>query len=427
MNVLLQIPLPLRLATLFLLGLVLGAGVNWGIYSLAWIFPKAISPWSPPHPAAPPRRWSDYLPVVGWLGLRREAPQHGSGFWIRPLLLELCCGISLALLYQWEISGGLLPANARLVAPQFAFTLHAQFLSHVLLGALMLVATFIDFDEQTIPDTITIPGTLLGLLLAIFLPSSHLPEVFAGPPRVVSGLVLTSPTPWPLSLEGSQAMILGAALFAAWCAALIPATATLRRGYWNATRFYFASIRRDGVWPWYAGLATVGAIAIGTVWGANIGDSWKSLLTSLVGMAFGGGLVWAVRIVGRISLQREAMGFGDVTLMAMIGAFLGWQAALIVFFLSPAAALLVSIAQWVLSGRRDIAFGPYLCLAAMFLIVAWDLVWNGMVADIFILGWIIPALVGACLMLMLGLLMFWRIAEELLTGGGKAGSQEDHR
>ena len=41
--------------------------------------------------------------------------------------------------------------------------------------ALMLVATFIDFDEKTIPDEITIPGTLLGLLFAALWPDSHLP------------------------------------------------------------------------------------------------------------------------------------------------------------------------------------------------------------------------------------------------------------
>jgi glutamate dehydrogenase/leucine dehydrogenase len=35
-------------------------------------------------------------------------------------------------------------------------TLHLQFLSHAILFALMLIATFIDFDEQTIPDEVTI-------------------------------------------------------------------------------------------------------------------------------------------------------------------------------------------------------------------------------------------------------------------------------
>ena len=42
--------------------------------------------------------------------------------------------------------------------------------------------------------------------------------------------------------------------------------------------------------------------------------------------------MWAVRIIGTLTLRQEAMGFGDVTLMAMIGAFTGWQSTLLIFF-----------------------------------------------------------------------------------------------
>ena len=66
------------------------------------------------------------------------------------------------------------------------------------------------------------------------------------------------------------------------------------------------------------------------------------------------------------------MGFGDVTLMAMIGAFTGWQSTLMIFFLAPFAAVLISITQWMLTGRKDIAFGPYLCLATLFLVIRWS-------------------------------------------------------
>jgi prepilin signal peptidase PulO-like enzyme (type II secretory pathway) len=138
------------------------------------------------------------------------------------------------------------------------------------------------------------------------------------------------------------------------------------------------------------------------------------LITSLAGLAFGGLLVWSVRIVGRAALHKEAMGFGDVTLMAMIGAFLGWQTTLVVFFLSPVAALFIALTQWILTGRRDIAFGPYLCLSALFVIVCWPTVW-GRVDYVFRMGWIVPALFAACLLLMMGMLMFWRFAEELMT------------
>ena len=42
---------------------------------------------------------------------------------------------------------------------------------------LMLAASFIDIDEKTIPDEITVPGTMLGLALATMVPMSLLPHV----------------------------------------------------------------------------------------------------------------------------------------------------------------------------------------------------------------------------------------------------------
>jgi prepilin signal peptidase PulO-like enzyme (type II secretory pathway) len=408
-NLFLSIPLELRLAGLFLIGLAVGAFVNWGIYSLA-CDARAISPWSRRSPDAPPRRWHDFLPLAGWLGLRREASLHGRGFWIRPLLLEVLCGLGLAALYWWETTGHLVPAWASTTLAKMPTVTHAQFLAHAILIALMLVATFIDFDEQTIPDSITIPGTLLGLLFAVFLPTSHLPLAASGPP--VHNLLLTSPFPWLPTLNGWRYLVVGSLIVAIWSFSLIPATATLRRGTIRGITYYIASIRRDFFWPWYAllaGLPIVGAIIVWSIGGPR----WESLLTSLIGLAFGGGLVWGVRVVGRISLQREAMGFGDVTLMCMIGAFLGWQTALMVFFLSPAAALFIAVGNYLFTGRNDIAFGPYLCLAALGVIVLWEGVWT-LAAPYFLLGPMIPLLVGACLMLMMGMLMFWRFFKEIV-------------
>src|SRR5581483_2671257 len=142
--------------------------------------------------------------------------------------------------------------------------------------------------------------------------------------------------------------------------ALVPALATLRRGWWNGVRFYVASVARESEWWKMSIIAVLGSVAIAVVWRGD-GATWQGLLSSLVGMAFGGGLIWAVRIIGRIALHKEAMGFGDVTLMAMIGAFLGWQACLIVFFMSPFAALVIAVIQLMATGRRDIPYGPYLC------------------------------------------------------------------
>ena len=427
LNLLLSIPLELRLAGLFVIGLAVGALVNWGIYSLAYDA-RAISPWWRRHSDAPPRRWHDFLPVAGWLGLRREASLHGPGFWIRPLLLEAFCGLGLAALYWWETTGHLVPAWASTTLAKMSTVTHAQFLAHALLIALMLVATFIDFDEQAIPDSITIPGTLLGLLFAVLFPASHLPVAEAGPPVLIHHLLLTSPFPWLPTLDGWRYLAVGSLILAIWSFSLIPATATLRGGMVRGLAYYIASIRRHSVGPFrrrrivvrthdfywlpYALLAAAPIALTIVVWIPG-GPRWESLLTSLIGLAFGGGLVWGVRVVGRISLKKEAMGFGDVTLMCMIGAFLGWQSALMVFFLSPAAALFIAVGNYLITGRKDIAFGPYLCLAALGVIVFWEQVWT-VAAPNFLLGPMIPLLVGACLMLMMGMLMFWRFFKEIV-------------
>jgi leader peptidase (prepilin peptidase) / N-methyltransferase len=239
-----------------------------------------------------------------------------------------------------------------------------------------------------------------------------LPQAFPGPPPAILSLLLTSPAPWFPALNGWKYLALGCLVIAVWTFSLIPATSTLRYGFSKAVIYYAASIRRDFYWPRYALLAAGPIVGIFVVWCIG-GPRWEALLSSLVGLAFGGGLVWAVRVVGRISLQREAMGFGDVTLMAMIGAFLGWQAALMVFFLSPAAALFIAVSQYLLTGRKDIAFGPYLCLAAVVLIVAWAPVWEYAKVP-FELGMMIPLVVGACLLLMMGMLMFMRFFRELM-------------
>jgi prepilin signal peptidase PulO-like enzyme (type II secretory pathway) len=413
-NALVNLPLPVRVAGVFVLGLAAGAAVNWAIYALCWNA-RPISPWSRPSPTAPPRMWSDRLPVIGWLGLARESPVHGHWFWLRPPLVELALAVGLAALYWWEAERlGLIGPKAPAPPGVVLAMAHLQFLAHALLIVLMTAATFIDFDEKTIPDSITIPGTLLGLALAIGLPESHLPVIVPPPAGPLLGnLTFASPMPfpaWPNTWLGPALASLG---FCAWCAALVPATATLRRGWTKAVQFYLASIARGPWWKGMLALAIAGCGTIWTTWWLLPGPRWEALFTSVIGLVFGGALIWAVRIIGTMALREEAMGFGDVTLMGMIGSFLGWQPALIVFFLSPAAALFVAVAQWVATGRRDIAFGPYLCVAAVFLLVRWQDVWD-FAAGIFGMGTLVLAILAVCLMLMMGLLMVLRILRQLL-------------
>lgn len=434
MNFLLLIPLAVRLGVLAVVGAVIGGQLNRGIYRLAWE-PRAIGPWSAPPEKAPPRQWFDRLPIFGWFALRRESKLHGRGFWIRPMLVELLTTVGLPALYWWETQqgGGLVPAMffGALVVPPSAGVLHALFLSHAVLLGLMLVASLIDVDEKTIPDSITVPGALAGFALAALCPSVLLPvpepvNVGMAP---VDFLRFTTPHAWSASLDGIPGLVGGLGLFALWCLAVLPRKILWRwRWLWrrpiHGPRVMLASILRQYV-PMrnnhraevlcYALKLVLGLAAVAAVWCVG-GEHWQALLTALVGAAFGGGLIWGVRQMGSAALGVEAMGYGDVTLMAMIGAFVGWQASLIVFFLAPLAGLVIAVGQWITTGRREIWFGPFLCLGAVVLLWKWSVIWATWGFGIFYLGWLIPIFVVICLLLMGIMLTIWRFIKERLLG-----------
>ena len=403
---------------LFVLGACVGSQVNRGIYRLAW-HTRPIGPWSLPHEQAPPRRWYDRIPIFGWWWLRRESSLHGAAYWLRPMLIELSMAAGFVALYAYEVveaQAFVFPSRIDFVPD--LFTLQTQYATHLVLISLMVVATFIDFDEQTIPDAITIPGTILGLLLLAALPQAR---PFVTVPAInrhgwtVDHVHLTSPTlpnqDWPSWLDGPFGLTLGFACLLGWWLAVLPWFWTSRRGWIKGLQYLIASGRR-GINGIMVTLLAVGAGTAGIAWFLG-GDHWESLLSALVGVAAGGGMIWAVRILAGRALGQEAMGFGDVTLMAMIGAFTGWQATLIVFFLAPFAALFIAGAQWLLTRRKDIAFGPYLCLAALVSIVQWGAIWEPRARSIFSLGWWVPGIFACGLCLMWGMLTLLRFVREL--------------
>jgi hypothetical protein len=179
-----------------------------------------------------------------------------------------------------------------------------------------------------------------------------------------------------------------------------------------------------------------GSAVIVCVWA--FGDKrWAGLLTALIGLVGSGGIVWAVRLIGRAALRREAMGFGDVTLMMMIGTVLGWQACLIAFFLAPFAGLLIGIAQLILRRDDEIPYGPFLCLGSCAVVVWWANIWikvqpyfavtvlqaippgiavNPRWAPLLNMMPLVPVVVVACLALLGIMLWVWRLIKTAVFG-----------
>ena len=104
--------------------------------------------------------------------------------------------------------------------------------------------------------------------------------------------------------------------------------------------------------------------------------SFKPTINSLLGILVGGGIIYLTgkifdfvyfKLLKKPPIQgeTESMGGGDVKLLAMIGAFMGWQRALLTFFLAPFLAIVIGIINLVTKKDHTIPYGPFLSLGAL--------------------------------------------------------------
>ncbi len=93
-----------------------------------------------------------------------------------------------------------------------------------------------------------------------------------------------------------------------------------------------------------------------------------SILDSALGILTGGGSLLLVAILYHLIARREGMGGGDIKLLAMIGAFLGWQGAIFSLIIGSLFGSLTGIALMIVE-KKDrkfaIPFGPFLSLGAI--------------------------------------------------------------
>jgi leader peptidase (prepilin peptidase)/N-methyltransferase len=274
----------------FIVGTVVGSFLNVCIYRIPWE-KSVIWPGSRCPACCQPIAAQDNVPILSWLALRGECRSCGAPISARYPLVELLVGLLfLGVYYVDVIHGPRGPWGHEIVLPLATLAYHA------ILVALLVAATFIDYDLFIIPDEITVTGMVLGLVLPTVVPA--------------------------IRAE--------------------PACATTHgQGFWMG----------------------------------------------LLGLLVGAGLTQLVRLVGSTVLRREAMGFGDVTLMGMIGVFLGWQAAIMAFFLGACFGLIhavwkltIYVKKWLRrqklsSADRELPFGPYLSMGALALVLSWHWLW----------------------------------------------------
>ncbi len=236
---------PWVLALAFVVGTAVGSFLNVCIARLPQGKSIVYPPSACPHCGASIRPW-DNIPLLSFLLLRGRCRNCRKPIsWRYPVVEAL--------------TGGLFAANVLM------FGLGPWALTACILVAALVVVTFIDLDHQIIPDVISLPGIVVGLLGAV------------------------------------------------------------------------------------------------PGWG-------PSLLDRVVGVLLGGGLLWAVAVFYEWARHREGMGGGDIKLLAMIGAFLGWRGVLVTLLVGSLSGALVGGTRILLRQARaevPIPFGPFLALGAL--------------------------------------------------------------
>ena len=307
---------------MFAVGTVIGSFLNVCIYRVPWeksvIWPGSRCPhcWNPIAAY-------DNIPIVSWLALRGECRSCGAPIAPRYALVELLVGLLFAGLFIVDVVLGDRGRDGYNLGLSLATMMY-----HALLVSLLVAAAFIDRDLFIIPDSITVTGMVLGIVLGTLAPA--------------------------VRPEPAAAVSYG-----------------------------------EGFWMGVKGLLVGGLLTEGV---RRIASFVATLFASIAS--------------GRYT-YREAMGFGDVTLMAMIGAFLGWQGAVLAFFVGSffgiveaSGKLFVKIKKLLAKQKlsqldRELPFGPYLSMGAIALVLSWRWFWPGFAKGLFAtLYWLFWALLG---------------------------------
>lgn len=331
----------------FCLGAVVGSFLNVCIYRL----PLDLSVNEPRRSFCPSCKkqltWYQNVPLLSWLFLRGKCTNCGARIAFRYFAVELLT--ALLFLWVWRI---------------FPWPMAVAYWVFV---ALLITATFIDFEHFIIPDEITLGGTAAGIVASI-----AVPELMDTDSRVrafvVSALsaALGYVVLWVVLEAGKKAfgkkrIQLDAPSPFNWVRKGDDADFVVgeEQGLWSD---YFA--RESDQLILHCDNANIGERNLGAV---DLRFHYDRLKLGEEEIALDT-LDTISGVVRELEIPREAMGRGDLKFLACIGAFLGWRAVLFSVFAGSLAGSVVGLLTLVIGKRvwsAKLPFGPYLAFGAL--------------------------------------------------------------
>ncbi|HDZ22770.1 hypothetical protein LCGC14_0452620 [marine sediment metagenome] len=364
-----------------LLGACVGSFLNVVIWRLprgeSIVFPSSHCP-----ACGRPIRWFDNVPLVSWLVLRGRCRACHAPISPRYLLIEaataaMVVGLYVAY-YMLDLRDGLGAFNES----------WPTFLAHAALWCGLLACAAVDVEHWIVPLEVCWFVSLVGLVVGAVAPPD--------------AAILPRVSPVVGAMGVAAAVGLGAAMLLTRWGLLRPSfidaddkasTVTEESnspGKKGRRIVAVAATKKDGINPRVEilhevlFLAPAGALAAAVAllaahvpaagqWLNRLGDAGRTgpfaahlggFQAALVGYLVGGLWIWGMRIGGTLAFGKEAMGLGDVHLLAAVGAVTGWIVPSLTFFAAPVLGLLWGLRLMLSRRQRELPYGPWLAVAA---------------------------------------------------------------
>lgn len=361
----------------FVLGACVGSFLNVVNFRLPRNMRLLVPPSNCPSCNHRLRFFRENLPIIGWLAIRGKCKYCKSRVSLEYPLIELitamlflatyamCYWIPVSTPFLGEIFGSWWHVNG-------LFKTFPMFLAVVTMIAGLLSMTVIDSRTYIIPIQIPLCMTLIAFLANLVQPMFMLRHT---PSEV---------WPYPL-IDWSWAGVAFGGFVGVLITCFLLRLGVLKYSFADYDDFVeegetlglYPHARREVCKEFLSLLPIILGALIGFLCFYEKGIpalGVQAIAGSMLGYLVGGGLVWCIRIVGTLGFGKEAMGLGDVHLLAGVGAVIGWWDPILIFFIAPFSGLLWAASSTVLEkmGRKqsEIPYGPHLAVATLIVIFA---------------------------------------------------------
>ncbi len=366
---------------LFLVGACVGSFLNVVIYRLprgqSIVFPPSHCPL-----CGRAIKWYDNIPILSWLRLRGRCRWCSGAISPRYPIIELLTAVLVSGLYVCYFVLRLRDGIGEFAEDWPMFVAHAALLCG------LLAASAVDIELFIVPLQVMWVCAAAGIAASAFRPHAFLRPASPVQAAVSVGVIVGLFAAWvllrlgrirpsfidaadkPITDERGSGVaitaqdgvrprkeILREVLF------LTPAIVLGAAAYFLATKVPAVKGLVDRVFD--------GALNGGGA-GGKVSAHLASGMGAVLGMLVGAAWIWGARIFGTLGFGKEAMGMGDVHILAAVGAVAGWKVATLVFFVSPMFGLVWALHLLIARGKRELPYGPWLALGTVVVLLFYD-------------------------------------------------------